>query len=228
MRGETQAGYLAFSSKSFQSTPLMRGETGSQADFKAQFDISIHSPHARGDTITISKGIKPNYFNPLPSCEGRRCIGPCGGDQDYFNPLPSCEGRPLHRSPARARMNFNPLPSCEGRLSANRSPASSGLFQSTPLMRGETARKETTVAGARISIHSPHARGDVTAFRLSRRVQAFQSTPLMRGETLMTLCWQCAAVFQSTPLMRGETIWSAMRRTSSRFQSTPLMRGETA
>ena len=33
----------------FQSTPLMRGETLFIYDLLAYHDISIHSPHARGD-----------------------------------------------------------------------------------------------------------------------------------------------------------------------------------
>ena len=58
----------------FQSTPLMRGETGSQADFKAKFDISIHSPHARGDLLSQVPRKAKGHFNPLPSCEGRRLL----------------------------------------------------------------------------------------------------------------------------------------------------------
>ena len=57
-------------------------------------------------------------------------------------------------------------------------------FQSTPLMRGETRTVRRSVAALVISIHSPHARGDLKrrCGRLDGR--SFQSTPLMRGETL--------------------------------------------
>ena len=57
--------------------------------------------------------------------------------------------------------NFNPLPSCEGRHELDKIAAKRDIFQSTPLMRGETntiAKKE--------GIFAP-----------------FQSTPLIRGET---------------------------------------------
>lgn len=58
------------------------------------------------------------------------------------------------------------------------------LFQSTPLMRGETLRL-TPVAAL---------------------ICAFQSTPLSRGETLTAELTSCdLTTFQSAPLSRGET-----------------------
>ena len=124
-------------------------------------------------------------------------------------------------------------------------------FQSTPLMRGETAVGPFLLGLPTISIHSPHARGDGASTLGGRRPNIrFQSTPLMRGETR---CWAyntLLGLFQSTPLMRGETLTVIAelipcldfnplpscegRRTLSckrllclLFQSTPLMRGET-
>ena len=123
----------------FQSTPLMRGETTWEITRADIGDISIHSPHARGDENGVGTNGRPNNFNPLPSCEGRRTAplfprhrrdisihSPhARGDLEdaiasmtatYFNPLPSCEGRrPLHPH-GRCVGHFNPLPSCEGRL----------------------------------------------------------------------------------------------------------------
>ena len=83
---------------------------------------------------------------------------------------------------ARGR-HFNPLPSCEGR------PRRSYLI----------------VSDYRISIHSPHARGDVVEPCTKYRWVKFQSTPLMRGETIMRTLQPKTSLFQSTPLMRGET-----------------------
>ena len=57
-----------------------------------------------------------------------------------------------------------------------------------------------------ISIHSPHARGDVNCRQRVARHGLFQSTPLMRGETPLIGSEKVALKFQSTPLMRGETI----------------------
>ena len=51
MRGETIGGSDAAAIIGlFQSTPLMRGETGDKALYEQRIKISIHSPHARGDT----------------------------------------------------------------------------------------------------------------------------------------------------------------------------------
>ena len=56
-------------------------------------------------------------------------------------------------------------------------------FQSTPLMRGETAAGDGQGDDQGISIHSPHARGDPDGLGGFETSWAFQSTPLMRGET---------------------------------------------
>ena len=42
----------------FQSTPLMRGETPDLARRPVRFCISIHSPHTRGDSISFQKSIQ--------------------------------------------------------------------------------------------------------------------------------------------------------------------------
>ena len=49
MRGETSVEFTTDRAIAFQSTPLMRGETPAQVEQTAAQDISIHSPHARGD-----------------------------------------------------------------------------------------------------------------------------------------------------------------------------------
>ena len=129
-----------YHSSVFQSTPLMRGETRTCAFFSASPWISIHSPHARGDLFIRPTHLPRGYFNPLPSCEGR----PYG-----LTPLaPTCifQSTPLMRGETRSSSSiclsvhyFNPLPSCEGRQT---------MLKNGP--DGET-----------ISIHSPHARGDI-------------------------------------------------------------------
>ena len=50
MRGETFVTFVTFLfGDKFQSTPLMRGETVTDGRKAIRWDISIHSPHARGD-----------------------------------------------------------------------------------------------------------------------------------------------------------------------------------
>ena len=118
----------------------------------------------RGETAlrtTFSRA--DGYFNPLPSCEGRRQKMLTLFGLHDFNPLPSCEGRHYKRFwIALPHQYFNPLPSCEGRPGRYCRKIQERLFQSTPLMRGETAQIIGGYRDAIISIHSPHARGDYT------------------------------------------------------------------
>ncbi len=103
----------------FQSTPLIRGETFQPFAVKQRPEISIRSPHARGDTSRDSLRSRRSNFNPLPSHEGRpRPSAPGATPASYFNPLPSHEGRPAL---------------VEKGLILTR-------FQSTPLTRGETCQ----------------------------------------------------------------------------------------
>ena len=74
MRGETRLSRKFGNLTPFQSTPLMRGETVVPVCLDAFLAISIHSPHARGDQIQRGADVGSDYFNPLPSCEGRRAM----------------------------------------------------------------------------------------------------------------------------------------------------------
>ena len=136
MRGETFVPDALTRITAFQSTPLMRGETSPALVRAAHLPISIHSPHARGDTTVLS--------------------GACGA---IFQSTPLMRGETL---PDHHKMLSRP-------------------FQSTPLMRGETRRSCPAPPRRRISIHSPHARGDFLCLPCPRAPMYF--TPLMRGET---------------------------------------------
>ena len=55
-----------------------------------------------------------------------------------------------------------------------------------------------------ISIHSPHARGDVQRGADRKMLTLFQSTPLMRGETMMNLyAYQRRKHFNPLPSCEG-------------------------
>ena len=122
--------------------------------------ISIHSPHARGDQKKIKNPAFQGISIHSPHARGDRRRLLCSRSRRNFNPLPSCEGR---RFPPTEREVFK-------------------IFQSTPLMRGETRKMKPGVIKRMISIHSPHARGDALSLTMCERL-IFQSTPLMRGET---------------------------------------------
>ena len=208
----------------------MRGATGHYHGQRHHLQVSIHAPHARGDTAERRPRWNASCFNPRPSCEGRpRTTGwrriPRG-----FNPRPSCEGRrgswlmvvprlvkfqstPLMRGATHRAIpfsgnfySFNPRPSCEGRQE---------------LLRGQ--------GGVRVSIHAPHARGDISSALSSRMLlHLFQSTPLMRGATGKDGRGIYAIpVSIHAPHARGDPDGHGEHRPRLRFQSTPLMRGAT-
>ena len=56
-------------------------------------------------------------------------------------------------------------------------------FQSTPLMRGETDHQLPVVVQLAISIHSPHARGDIGAARVRRQFAISIHSPHARGDS---------------------------------------------
>ena len=99
-------------------------------------------------------------------------------------------------------------------------------FQSTPLMRGETACGVMPPFLRIISIHSPHARGDCSPRPPAKTTTTFQSTPLMRGETCYIGDDGQTVIFQSTPLMRGETrLSTAQKRLPNNFNPLPSCEG---
>ena len=121
---------------------------------------------------------------------------------------------------------FNPLPSCEGRPRAGQRPAPAERISiHSPHARGDRVRSALHIT-PRISIHSPHTRGDedVKAFNLENL--KFQSTPLTRGETRKKIRLQPDIAFQSTPLTRGETTaLPEMAATSCHFNPLPSHEG---
>ena len=152
--------------------------------------------------------------------------------------------------PSSRAINFNPLPSYEERLDEADHLYGWDVFQSTPLMRGETQNQVAALQGMTFQ-SDPLMRGETTAIDRLRAFEPFQSTPLIRGETILG----CQSSFhnfqfQSTPLIRGETkvnqadaltleisihsphtrgdpaAWDSTWINPS-FQSTPLTRGET-
>ena len=188
MRGETRktndlAGRIAISIHS----PHARGDP-SLLRYPARSCHFNPLPSCEGRRVSHEWIGKHAHFNPLPSCEGRHPDTFMRKNDDHFNPLPSCEGRPsrcrrccrsqeisIHSPHARGdrfdlpdvctSSNFNPLPSCEGRLWKVVVNVGIKIFQSTPLMRGET---------------------EFLLTKCRKRLK-FQSTPLMRGETALNL-----------------------------------------
>ena len=100
-------------------SPHARGDTRLAVQ-SHRWVISIHSPHARGDGDTDVKYARRSVISiHSPHARGDRVICAGTGGTIYFNPLPSCEGRPARAARAGSQLHFNPLPSCEGRLNSS-------------------------------------------------------------------------------------------------------------
>ena len=146
-------------------------------------DISIHSPHARGDpgrNFSISSFSK---FQSTPLMRGETKVAALKICHKRFQSTPLMRGETFSQSPyARRLPHFNPLPSCEGRHS-------------------DLAADKLEF----ISIHSPHARGDFRAMAVMNAPMDFNPLPSCEGRRKAAALKICHKRFQSTPLMRGET-----------------------
>ena len=146
--------------------------------------------------------------------------------------------------------NFNPLPSCEGRQRLAIQSVSKFPFQSTPLMRGETLPLPRQSRARTISIHSPHARGDLDELLAQIAATISIHSPHARGDTIYRFRFLASSYFNPlpscegrpchvsnaitslcisihSPHARGDAIWIKVIGCPYPFQSTPLMRGET-
>ena len=190
---------------SFQSTPLMRGETAQNRGQAHAPGISIHSPHTRGDgeVVDMIKDLAISIHSPHTKGDGdAAAIRPRKRISIHS---PHVRGDTRRERSVKRWKNFNPLPSHEGR----------------PAHAAPAAKHEE------ISIHSPHTRGDSDSYTIHSDHVLFQSTLLIRRETPVCKTGKGTTLFQSTPLIRGETlVWDKLT-SRPQFQSTPLMRGET-
>ena len=124
--------------------------------------------------------------------------------------------------------DFNPLPSCEGRRSRDFDSQDFVVFQSTPLMRGETIILLMLGYFPTNFNPLPSCEGRLTEKGIAYIQRNFNPLPSCEGRLNCDKYRKHCLEFQSTPLMRGETVCPFKRLTNKvEFQSTPLMRGET-
>ena len=234
----------------FQSTPLIRGETQSHIPDSGRDGISIHSPHTRGDRGCAGGMMELKISIHSPHTRGDRRGGAENPPQISIH-SPHTRGDPDHQTTGATRAISIHSPHTRGDV-RDRRQRGHVRFQSTPLIRGETAGRQTTqlrrphfnplpsyegrrnarrigAHGAPISIHSPHTRGDIIAFIPLRKWPLFQSTPLIRGETRGGGRGASPReIFQSTPLIRGETASAALVRSCGRISiHSPHTRGDS-
>ena len=212
-------------------------------------------------------------FNPLPSYEGRPVCIRRSCRRQQFQSTPLIRGETIavgavsspvtisiHSPHTRgdlcaliltgAQKRFQSTPLIRGETCVMTALYSSRTFQSTPLIRGETLTKSLGLFRFRISIHSPHTRGDMLPSSDIMPSAYFNPLPSYEGRLPLSEMFGYSTAFQSTPLIRGETLSArtlrgysdnfnplpsyegrryggARLQTSAQFQSTPLIRGET-
>ena len=183
----------------------MRGETNGISTFSAGSSISIHSPHARGDLRRQRETCKRPLFQSTPLMRGETDdTAALQAAFDISIHSPHARGDPRAPRPFWGlHVDFNPLPSCEGRrFDGNDSPATM-IFQSTPLMRGETWFPLITQTQPGISIHSPHARGDRPLCRQWNILIISIHSPHARGDFRRLLFFTWWQDFNPLPSCEG-------------------------
>ena len=158
--GRLQAAYSRIEPVDFNPLPSHEGRLGEYGVAVAHGDISIHSPHTRGDQLVAFSsclGLKISIHSPHTRGDYSESVCILLGNISIHSP--HARGDTAHLCTQGQR-----------RISIH-----------SPHARGDNLI-DNSAAFLAISIHSPHARGDST--RLARSTSStFQSTPLMRGET---------------------------------------------
>ena len=167
----------------FQSTPLIRGATRHQRADARRRQISIHAPHTRSDNVWASRHLQIHISIHAPHT--RSDLHPCAATSRThdFNPRPSYEERPYIWLSMRAHSYFNPRPSYEERPAELWGISPTTVFQSTPLIRGATAKPDSAPASKKISIHAPHTRSDSQPHHGCRTHQISIHAPHTRSDS---------------------------------------------
>ena len=167
----------------FNPLPSCEGRRDLDPRKHEQYYISIHSPHARGDTVRRAVTTLVDHFNPLPSCEGRRKKAKNPGCAVSFQSTPLMRGETLELQGRCKRLGISiHSPHARGDAGGGEREHVGLIFQSTPLMRGETAHTPSAHPACAISIHSPHARGDTTVDREVPDTTISIHSPHARGD----------------------------------------------
>ncbi len=100
-------------------------------------------------------------------------------------------------------------------------------FQSTPLMRGATWGERGRFSGCEVSIHAPHARGDLPRQWSLPYHQRFNPRPSCEGRRRSRASLGHGCGFNPRPSCEGRPVFCPVVKPLVWFQSTPLMRGAT-
>ena len=122
----------------FQSTPLMRGETKTLIISETAELISIHSPHARGDKAIRLHMRSACRFQSTPLMRGETTWDSCAKLKGVISiHSPHARGDFVDDPHARHE-RFQSTPLMRGETLKFGWWSLNNQFQSTPLMRGET------------------------------------------------------------------------------------------
>ena len=126
----------------FQSTRPVRGETQVLQQIGQSVIISIHSPRAGRDYLSIAFiNFKP-YFNPLAPCGARPLSSILSVAEPEFQSTRPVRGETFRKLFIYVcAHDFNPLAPCGARPSGRVNRLSTFIFQSTRPVRGETLRR---------------------------------------------------------------------------------------
>ena len=238
----------------FQSTPLMRGATVLSGQLRRVSQVvSIHAPHARGDHMWVTARWRESVSIHAPHARGDRLVMDPMGVFLVSIHAPHARGDTCTSTRATSTSGFQSTPLMRGatsRSSLARS-FSSFLFQSTPLMRGATRGGRGSVSTGRcfnprpscegrhregcrrrprirVSIHAPHARGDVSRAARALVDEVSIHAPHARGDHRRRRYRLGRLRFNPRPSCEGRLRPRHQPLPYSRFQSTPLMRGATS
>ena len=186
------------------STPLVRGETSADGGRPRKADISIHSPHARGDHLRLPEVPAQRRFQSAPLMRGETAANGWahlrivisirspltrgdvvlvakGATIDLFQSTPLMRGETAAPAAEHEEEQFQSTPLMRGETMISADGGFFLKFQSTPLMRGETMGGKGILAVFVISILSPHARGDRPERRKARCAKHFNPLPSCEG-----------------------------------------------
>ena len=185
----------------------MRGATAILTISRPLAGVSIHAPHARGDWKPSDNPIRNLQFQSTPLMRGAT----------FSQVWQCCSGIvSIHAPHARGDMAASLYSTCGSLFQST--PLMRGatwiasqcdkisMFQSTPLMRGATSLQYPAAARQVVSIHAPHARGDIASISGGGASSGFNPRPSCEGRQDVKEIDEYQLQFQSTPLMRGATI----------------------
>ena len=211
----------------FQSTPPVRGATGSASRWQVNADISIHAPRAGGDLKAITPTLNARISIHAPRAGGDEF--PMAVTKMRFISIhaPRAGGDSLLTAYSSFRTYFNPRPPCGGRLRRKETAEGGEQFQSTPPVRGATHFPSTSDRHPAISIHAPRAGGDRRGrLRLQQPPVISIHAPRAGGDECPRYGGISGGNFNPRPPCGGRrTRRAVLGSTPAKFQSTPPVRG---